>query len=875
MKLIKCIVRSLLFFLPLVCNAQTYPFINYGVQEGLAQSNVSGIVQDKDGYLWIATESGVSKFDGKDFVNYTTENGLADNNVSCIFQDRSGIIWLGHENGMITKFNGKEFLAVQSDQLPKEEKIYSISQDKKGSLWLSTATSGAICILSPDKNLSDKTNYKRYAAKEGLSQYVFSSVQDKQGTLWFLTDVGIRCFNEQKGSFTIFNEQGMPPGQATALSLAKDGNILIGTSASAVSKYDVIKKTFEPVIVPSAAMRFMQGPPSFVYTIFEDTKGNVWASILNYGVCRHNKENGQLTFFNAANGLQVNKVKSISEDREGNILFGTLGEGIEIFKGEKFVSFSKKDGLVNNQVFAITQDKENNYWVGTNEGISIYNPAERSFKNISSIGPLQSNSVRALATDRQGNVWIGTWGGKVARYNVANTRFDIILTLNESIKPFVSCLLVDKNNKLWVGTGDGLASLDLENGSVQTYREINGLSDNDISCLFEDSKGTIWVGTRQKGITLINGSSFKIINKEDGLSYNSITSVAEDSKGKIWIGTEGGGVFVYNNSVFTNYKIRDGLPSDFITLITLDNNKNIWLGTNKGLCKYDEGKQQFRTYLKSDGFTAVETKSKAVFNDREGAIWFGTVDGVFKYDARLDPDNSFEPMTKITSVRVNGREVSAESALDLSYKENSVDFDFIGISLSNPEGVVYKVMLEGYDESWRITKDNSVSFSNLPSGEYVFRLTACNGSGLCNKDPLEVSFKITPPFWKTLWFYILVVTVGLALFVIYVKIRERSLIREKKILEEKVKERTAEVVQKNIELDEKNKDITASIRYAKRIQDAILPPDEFVKTFLPKTFVLFKPKDIVSGDFYWLADKKDMVLFAAVDCTGHGVPGAF
>lgn len=428
-----------------------------------------------------------------------------------------------------------------------------------------------------------------------------------------------------------------------------------------------------------------------------------------------------------------------------------------------------------------------------------------------------------------------------------------------------------------MGTIEGIVCFDLETESVKTYRTINGLCDNDITCFYENSNGEIWIGTKQKGISVYNGTAtFKTINKENGLTYQSVTSICEDAKKQIWIGTEGGGAFVYGNNVYQNYKVKDGLVSDFITLVTTDENKNVWLGTNKGLSKFNSSTNTFQSYLKNDGFTGIETKSKSVYKDDEGNIWFGTVNGVFKYNSKYDVPVSLEPLLQITSLKINSKEYPIGSDLQLSYKENSLSFDYVGISFSNPDEVKYKVKLEGVDEDWRpATKQTFQIFSNLHPGKYIFKVMACNNFGICNAEPISISFTITPPFWKTWWFYVLVAIVSITLIFSFIKIRERNLIIEKKILEEKVKERTAEVVEKNIELDEKNKDITASIRYAKRIQDAILPPDEFVRKFLPKTFVLFKPKDIVSGDFYWLADKKDMVLFAAVDCTGHGVPGAF
>lgn len=878
MKIQISVLRVFLFlFIPLTYNAQTYPFVNYGVQDGLAQSNISGIVQDRQGFLWIATESGVSKFDGKTFINYTTENGLASNNVSALLLDGKGNVWMGHENGGLTKYNGKGFVQVTSDLLPKDKKIYSLSQERSGSIWISTAASGAIKILDPEV-INSPSNFKSYSSKEGLDQYVFFAIEDRAGTIWYLTGIGIKYFDKNTNKFEFFRPAGMPMGQVTSINSDNKGNLLIGTSTGCISRYDPEKKTFEEIIKPGTIAGNMGGGANFVYTIYEDRVGNIWATILNYGVCRWSVSDRKLTFFNSTNGLAVDKIKCIAEDREGNILLGTIGEGFEIFKGEKFVSFSKKNGLVNDQVYTICKDKNSNYWFGTNDGISVYDPkatADKAFKTIS-LGILGGNSARSIVQDKNGNMWIGTYGAKLFMYDVSKSAFGNISDINEYVNVLVNCLLVDSKNNLWIGTVEGVVRADLNNRSVKVYRTVDGLSDNDISCLFEDSKGNIWIGTKQKGISMFNGTSFKIMNKENGLTYQSVTSICEDTKKRIWIGTEGGGAFVYNNGVYQNYKMKDGLVSDFITLVNTDKNGNVWLGTNKGLSKYSDSEQRFYSYLKNEGFTGIETKPNAVYNDNDGNIWFGTVNGVFKYNQAKDIANVLEPLTQITRFRVNLKDYPLDSIVNLSYKENSLYFEFVGISLSGPDQVKYKMMLENYDETWLpLTSQSFQVYSNLPHGKYVFKLEACNSNGVCNANPITIRIVITPPFWKTWWFYAGIIIIGLFILFTYIKIRERSLKLEKKILEEKVRERTAEVVEKNKELDEKNKDITASIRYAKRIQDAILPPDEFVKKFLPKTFVLFKPKDIVSGDFYWLADKKDIVLFAAVDCTGHGVPGAF
>ncbi|HQQ94311.1 MAG TPA: two-component regulator propeller domain-containing protein [Bacteroidia bacterium] len=874
------IIQVLLLLLSFSLKSQTYHFAHYGVRDGLAQSNVSGIIQDRSGFYWMATDGGVSRFDGKNFVNYTIEDGLADNNVSAIFQDKDGNIWLGHENGSLSLYDGVHFTEIKSRLLPKGKKIYSFFQDHSGSLWISTQSEGAIKIIDPSRGVKEKLRIKVYSSKDGLSQTVLSTHEDKKGNLWFLTDVGIKILSRQTRNIEFFRPGGMPLGQITCLSQDKDLNFITGTSAGMVSRYDTEKGSFSTLIGPEDILRVSRNTgPLYVFSVHQDRKGNIWATALDHGVFRFNEKTGQKVLFNTGNGLSMNKVKCIAEDAEGNVLLGTLGEGFEVYTDDKFISYSKANGLLNNQVWSICQDQQGRFWFGTSEGVSVLDPAkegEESFRNYTIENGLTANGVRSLVSDRNGNVWAGTWGGKVVKFDVQQNRFVQVPALNDIVYSLVSTLLIDHNEVLWIGTPEGIVCYNLHSGNIKTIRTIDGLSDNDVSCIFEASNGEIWIGTKQKGITVYNGKIFKRLSREQGLTYNSISCITEDQSRKIWVGTEGGGAFVFNGKSFRNYKIKNGLVSDYITLIKGDEKNQVWLGSNKGISKFNAVKNAFYTYTSGDGFTGVETKLRAVYQDKARNIWFGSVNGVYRYNPSQDVPISIEPICKITGFKVNLNDQTIQDNVNLSYKENSLIFEFIGISLSNPDGVKYKVKLEGFDEDWKtLRKENSEVYSNLPPNNYVFRVMACNSSGLCSANPVSMQITITPPYWKTWWFYLLVFAAIASILFTYIKVRERNLLNEKRVLEEKVNERTAEVVQKNRELDEINKDITASIRYAKRIQDAILPPDEFVRSHLPHTFILFKPKDIVSGDFYFMADKGERVIFAAVDCTGHGVPGAF
>ncbi|HOU31034.1 MAG TPA: SpoIIE family protein phosphatase, partial [Bacteroidales bacterium] len=270
-------------------------------------------------------------------------------------------------------------------------------------------------------------------------------------------------------------------------------------------------------------------------------------------------------------------------------------------------------------------------------------------------------------------------------------------------------------------------------------------------------------------------------------------------------------------------------------------------------------------------FTGIEALKNASFRDTEGKLWFGTANGVTMLNPVKLPPPGTPPAVYISGMEVNNKPREMKAGLKLSYREKSVSFSYYSISLFDPKSVRYSVMLEGADPDWRPATSSTSFNSVLPPGHYKFKVKAINSSGYWSDPPAEFSFIVKPPFYQSPLFIISIIILSVIAVIFYVKIRERNLIREKRILEAKVAERTAELVQKNQIIEEKNRDITASIRYAERIQRAMLPREDIFE----ETFVLFLPKDIVSGDFYWMYDTGDVRLIAAVDCTGHGVPGAF
>jgi len=516
------------------------------------------------------------------------------------------------------------------------------------------------------------------------------------------------------------------------------------------------------------------------------------------------------------------------------------------------------------------QHSDGNYWFGTNEGISILETGSggQSFRDFPR---LKGARIRFLREDNSGTVWIGTLHQGVYSHD-RRGRHSFDPLINNNINQLqVTAMELDAENNLWVGTLDGLVYYEIDHRKVDRLTQLNGLQGNEISSLFADSEDRIWVGSVGKGITLISGNQFNQL--DPGYDFTPRCFV-EDLDGNVWIGTEGRGLIQFDprlEEVIRTFTVKDGLLANLINQLSCDCYNNIYIGTNKGLNKYFRSENKIYSYTPRSGFIGIETKPNASLVDRDGNIWFGTVECVTRYFPSEEPVKTIQPLTHITGFQVNYKSYPLEHNTSLSYKQNSIIFDYRCITL-NPDAVQYQIMLEGVDHNWRPPVEQTrVTYPALRHGKYRFLVKAKNSRGIWNQEPVSFSFMIRPPFYLT-WYFILasIFTAGLIIF-FYIKIRERALRRENIILEEKVRDRTATVVAQKEEIAQKNKDITDSIKYAKRIQFAILPEESPFRD----TFILFKPKDIVSGDFYWFTQIGEREFFSAVDCTGHGVPGAF
>ncbi len=854
--------------------AQQYNFKNYTPKNGLASSIVNNVFQDSKGYIWFGTQGGgISRFNGKEFKNFTKNDGLVSNDVTCITEDKSGNIWIGTSAEGVSKYDRVKFYNYTITEGLADNSVFSIYCDSNNDLWFATL-GGGVSIFNGKK-------FKKIMGSDGLSSdSVYAITMDKNGNYWFALDNSISKYDG--ATITNYNNLKIISKKRFFSVLADSkGNVWFGSSDAGVVKFN--GKDFEEIKIPDEVSN------DFIGSIAEDKHGNIWFAT-DHGALKFDGE--KYTLFKAKNGLSSNLVLSINTDYEGNVWMGTQQGGANLFSSEAFVNYTTKDGVISNKITCLFQTNDGAYIIGTqSDGISIF--SNGNFSHLTSVPGLSQSNISCIAMDNRNNLWVGTADGvfvlKKQNGNfVLSKRID---KLNNCTLPMVVNIFQDKKGVIWIATfGKGLFKLD--NNEVSQYSTSNGLISDDIAIMFKDSRDVIWLGTNDAGVVKFENGKFKNYIEKDGLVNKSVWSIAEDDKQNMYFGTNGGGISFFNVKQSITISKRDGLCSNNITSLAWDTiDKSLWVGTDQGINKLkltpDFEVKSLRFYGEQEGFNGVEVNQNGILIDDKGLTWFCTPNGLSMYNRNFDYPNLTPPKLCLSGIRLGYQKVDWRKYADsvdlrtnipynlvLSHKNNHLTFDFQALTTDN---VKYKYLLEGQDNEWSpLSVNTEANFTNIAPGKtYTFKVKAINSNKIWSDDIVAFTFTIKPPWWQTWWFYTLSILFIVGSVLGFINYRTSHLAKEKKILEEKVIERTLELKGSNVKLSEAIQAITDSLNYAKRIQECFLTSEKILMQTLKNYFIIYKPRDIVSGDFYWTFKLPDRTLIACADSTGHGIPGAF
>jgi ligand-binding sensor domain-containing protein/serine phosphatase RsbU (regulator of sigma subunit) len=881
--------------------AQQYNFENFTLENGLPQATIYCIFQDSRGYLWLGTEgSGACRFDGKNFKVINQATGLAGGVVRSILEDNDGRLWFGTDGG-VSVYDGNRFITVNEQKGLSSNTVVCLYKDKNNSIWAGTAgDKGGLNKIELHSGDSIKIN--KYTIDNGLSNNsVFTLCEDNFNRLWIGTfGGGINILSKDQNLTRLEN---FPSSHILTISSDSLNNLWVGTYDRGITKISIARDLNNCRIEQISNALTITG--NTIWTILP-TADEVWFGTNENGILRF--INQKTASINNSNGLLKNQIISLFKDRENNIWVSCGDGGICRFLGDRFYHLTKKEGLTDENVYSIAISRNGDTWIGTYGGGLFRLIAGDGLNKCISYtikDGLPDNVINSLAFDMKDNLWIATPKG-IARFNGKNFR-----VYNEEkdglVNNDVNSIYIDKDDAVWCGTKKGISKYD---GIGFKNTKEHYLPNDEVQTILQDRSANVWCGTLG-GLARFSGDKLTTYDEVEGLTQKKIHSLAEDKNGNIWIGTFGSGIF--RLSANTNEKpliklmVSDSLlTSPNIYSLIFENDTTLLAGTDKGLNRiildsYSRVKKVFNYSLK-DGFSGIKNNLNAVTKNGD-EIWFGTVKGITAYRPKDDKAGSSKPRIQITDVKLFFNEVDWAKKkyeiipwtqlprnLKLSYKNNHLTFHFIGLLFSDKEEITYQYMLEGLDKNWSPPrKENEAVYPGLLPGEYTFKVVASDRYGNRSNETASFSFIITPPFWQTIWFYIICAVIALSSIVAYIKYRERKLRTERDKLEGIVKERTAEVVMQKDQIEfqrdeiqrqhtivtEQKKDIMDSIQYAKRIQTAAIPSEEIVANELKDLFILYKPRDVVSGDFYWLGVEDEKIIVIAADCTGHGVPGAF
>lgn len=821
--------------------------------EGLINNRISTINQDKLGFIWVGTFSGLHRYEGLGFTVYSTSTdstSINDNYIGSIYEDSRNQLWIGTGSGVaqynrktddFTRFNLKSDNPVQGGE---NNLVNTILEDEKGTIWVSSIASGLFFF---DRQQQQFLPYK----VEGI--VAINGMAAGEGeVLWLATlNSGLVKLNTRTKHTTSYQHDPANPRSISSNNLKTvvmdpEGNLWVGARSQGLNKMVVEEDKVSFV-------RYLHDPVNplslfnnNIYKLYIDQKGKLWSCNENGGLHLYNKEKD--TFYRYLHdpkdpkSLTHNSIWNIFQDNQDRYWVGTAQSGINLADphASKFTHFFKNplnpESLNNDIIRDFLEAKSGNIWVATDGGgLNYYDPLRGTFKifknDPQNPKSLSADAVISLNEDPEGKLWVGTWGGGL-NILLDEKKGDFI-NFKEWIKnekyPIQHVFDVHfDSNYIWVAAFDeGLYRYDLKTKELRLFdkndSDLGGISSSQILRLFEDSKKNLWIGT-QSGLNKIHSEDkakgkFKVYHPTESdpksLPSNSIRQIFEDRNQTIWIATDRGlSRYMAEEDNFFTYHQKDGLPVNEINSIVEDDSGFLWIGTIKGISKFDPVQQVFTNFDRYDGLQGNEFSRYSVLKTRKGELLFGGMNGFNLFHPDHLASNPHLPQVYLTDLklfnqRVNykapdstlQKHISATDTLTLSHRENVLTFDFIALNYTHPEQNQYAYILEGFEKEWNyVGAQRNATYTNLNPGTYIFRVKAANNDGLWNEVGTSLVLVITPPFWKTTWFVVITALMLTGILILAYKLRIRAIKDRNKQLENTVEERTTMLKHANSEL---------------------------------------------------------------------------
>ena len=765
-------------------------------QAGLPQSSVLAIAQGHDGYLWIGTEDGLARFDGVRFSLFDKTNtpALQSNDVRALLVDRRNSLWIGTNGGGLTRYQGGEFTTFTTRNGLSNDSISVINEDAEGNLWIGT-DGGGLCRLSNGR-------FRCYTTREGLpNNAVFAVTSGAGGEIWAGTLTGLACIKTE-GITTYTTKDGLGKNDVRSLYTDRHGDILAGTNGGGLSRIS------DGHITTYSTRDGLSS--NVVWSLYEDGAGTLWVGTRDAGLNRFS--DGHFESYSTRQGLPSNEVWVTLEDREGNLWVGTKGGGLVRLKNGVFSTLSTQNGLSSNVALPVIEDHTGAVWVGTvDHGLNCIKDGKMTVYTTAQ--GLPADSIFSLAEDSLGAIWIGTRKG-LSRFQ--GGRFSTFTTADGLPNDVVQDIYRDHEGDIWIGTRGGVSHY--HDGHFTSYTSRNGLSNDNVYSIFENG-GSIWIGTGG-GLSQLRSGRFRQFGRSNGLSNNVVFDVTGDVDGTLWLATNGGGLYRMRDGKFTAFTTRNGLFDDAIFSIVDDGRGWLWLTSNRGVFRVSREQlaafaagtaKSFQSivYGVSDGMKSKECNGgfqPAGWKGASGKLYFPTMGGLSIVDSQRLNTNRFPPTVLVERLLADGKPVDPSKPVRLLPGQGQLEFQFTALSLTSPDRIRFRYLLEGFDKEWVDAEDRRAAFyTNLAPGDYRFHLVACTHEGICGSAEDAAMITLLPHFYQTYAFMVFCTIGGVAAFAIAFRLRMRQMRSNETKLVMLVDERTRALGHHSRALEESEK----------------------------------------------------------------------
>ncbi|SKC87202.1 sensor histidine kinase [Ohtaekwangia koreensis] len=807
----------------------------------LSNSRVTSILQDSRGFIWVATEDGLNRFDGYEFKVYRNlpndTTSLLKNSILNLYEDSRGILWISTSNGGLHTYNIKQDNFERIKEYNFNCEIGVITEDKDY-IWIGGVKSHNAFIDRLDK-ISHQ--WKRSTLFRSENPTLFIS-RDAADEFWIgVRNIGFFKWNEKTNSVKKYsadknNRNTIIHNGVHQIIRDPKGYIWIATEGG-VSKFEIATGKFKNY---SKALLQNHTAPLVDNTLSLCMDGDyIWIGTENGGLSQLDTRTDNFKNFsnikNDPSSLPDNSVWVLYKDRQGRIWIGMYSKGLCVIDRMKD-KFSELDiPLENDVVNAIWQDSKKRFWVGTENGIAMKDGSNVHYFNHSENNPnsLSSNPILSILEDSKQQMWFGTWAGGLNRFDEVNNRFITYKPDSERINSMSDANVfaiaqLKESGKLLAGTYKGLNILqDEKRGIFTNYRSDKFEYNNYIRTIHEDSEGNVWIGTIED-LALFDPHTQKIVSFNTSMDPNFhsvgglVNCIVEDKKRRLWVGTNNGLYLIINKKYSKRYTIESGLKNDIVYGILEDNSGNLWLSTAEGISKFNPETNKFKYYDVNDGLLSNEFKANVCFKNDEGQFFFGGK-GVNVFYPDSIKDNPYIPPVYITdlklfnqSVKVGDKDgiltqqISEAFEVSLSPEYNFFTINYVALNYTAPTKNQYAYKLEGFDDTWNYVGDQrSVTFTNLDPGYYIFKVKASNNDGLWNEEGTLLIIRILPPWWETWWFRSLASIIIISVVMGTYKVRVSRITQQNRKLEDIVERRTRELAHQNEELLQIQQQISA------------------------------------------------------------------